>query len=204
MIPTLTFPTFLFHAEHARDGKLFQTAGDLPTDLTDWHDTPQKFDPAYVAPPQAVNDGTVPEDARRTGYVPQPYPSVRYNKLTLAEQTVASAEADALLDPAVWKHSPDPKTWEAEPAVASDGPGESTVAILDDDAPPAATASDEEQKTALHAATVTQIVERVSAISDEALLAKIDGFERDNPKGMRKTVISAVKARLAELHAPVE
>jgi len=204
---TLTFPTFLFHETEAREGKLFQSADDLPADPTGWFDTPQKFDPAYVPPPpSAVPDGALPADARRNGFVPQPYPSVRYNRLTLAEKVVASAEEDDTLDPAVWKHSPDPKTWDEPetPGTVTTQPPRPAGADADDPPPPpAATAPTKaEQRAALYKATVSHIIERVSGMTDRAVLDKIATFEAENPKGTRTTVLKAVKARLKELDAP--
>ena len=56
----LSFPTFLYHAEHAPHGKIFQAESEVPTD-GGWVDNPAKFAADYVAPADVEPaDGSVP------------------------------------------------------------------------------------------------------------------------------------------------
>jgi hypothetical protein len=105
---TLSFPTMLFHKDHAPDGRVFSADVDLPNDLEGWVDTPAKFRADYKDPPPlAVPPGTVPEAERLSGYVPQLFPTWRFPRAGGDPKFVASAEDLAELDPAEWLDTPD-------------------------------------------------------------------------------------------------
>lgn len=205
------YPRFLYHKEEAPSGKLIRSAADEPTG-EGWVDTPQKFDPKYVDPPKLVPDGSVPAD--RPGYIPKAYPSFRYGA-SGETQIVSSAEADAALNPADWKHSPAdflPKT--NAPVMVTPLPPAPPVVIDPlnpppelpvSTAPPMPTLPAEppqlsaaKQKAALYAAPVAQVIANVKTMSDIEKLQMVKGFEETNPS-KRVTVIKAVDARLAEL-----
>src|SRR3954465_1099535 len=95
-----TYPTTLFHKDHAPEGKVFMTEADVPSEDAGWVDTPAAFVPGYQKPPQRVAPDSVPDDAP-AGFVPQPYPSVRYRLGDASSaRVVATAEEDAALDAA--------------------------------------------------------------------------------------------------------
>lgn len=196
----MAYPKFLYHETHAPDGRAIMTEADEPKG-DGWHDTPAKFDPNYVPPPPPlVAEGTVPEAARLAGFVPQAYPSLRYSVHGGEAKRVDSADEDAALDPAVWKHSPDPTSWTTEEPEAPAGADAAVSVTMTTGGVGSATtapSSDDEQKAELYKANVSQIIEKVSAIHDPALLERVAAFETDNPKGPRKTVLQAVKAQLA-------
>jgi hypothetical protein len=186
------YPRFLFHKEHAKDGRLIKSAADEPTG-DGWVDTPAAFEDGYVAPPPQVDAKGLPAAAPTPGHVHKPYPSHRFNQAG-ESCLVKTAEEDAALDAAVWKDTPDPAAF-ADAPPATPPPAPTTPA-----APLTGAAA---QKADLYAATVATVVEKVAAMTDVAALQLVQGFELTNPKGARKTVLAAVVKRLTELGAGV-
>jgi hypothetical protein len=122
------FPTTLFHKDLAPEGQVFMTEADVPSEAG-WVDTPAAFVVGYKKPVQVVAADAIPADAP-AGFVPQPYPSVRYRLGDEASaRTVTTAEEDAELEaaePGVWKHSHDPKAKVNVDAVADPTPARRT------------------------------------------------------------------------------
>lgn len=206
----MAYPKFLYHPELAPAGRLIRDEASEPTE-PGWVDTPQKFDPAYVEPAPIVPEGSVPAD--RPGYVPQPYPSVRYGA-SGETKVVASADEDAALNPADWKHSP-AHFLDEPPAVVAPPPPPAVPVVIDplnpppevptENTPPAPQLKTDppqvgsaKQKAALYAANAADVIDKVKGMSDIATLQMVKGFEESNPS-KRVTVIKAVDKRLADL-----
>jgi hypothetical protein len=201
------FPTTLFHKDLAPEGQVFMTEADVPSEAG-WVDTPAAFVAGYKKPVQVVAADAIPADAP-AGFVPQPYPSVRYRLGDEASaRTVTSAEEDAELEaaePGVWKHSPrsqgqgqrrrgrGPRRRRAGPERAGRPHRRRRAVVLTD-----------AQKAEVHAAKAADLFAKVSGISSPALLAAIAAAEDEKPGGARVTVLKAVKARLAELKVSAE
>lgn len=202
------FPTTLFHKELAPEGQVFMTKADVPSDAG-WVDTPAAFVAGYTKPAPTVAPDSVPADAP-AGFVPQPYPSVRYRLGDEASaRTVASAEEDAELEaaePGVWKHSHDAKAKvNTDPVAAPDAGAADPTALTDlTDAVDAPVVLTDAQKAEVHAAKAVDLFAKVSAISSPKLLEAIAAAESEKPGGARATVLKAVKARLAELKVSAE
>lgn len=200
----MSYPKFLFHREKAAEGQLFASEDDLPKDPTGWVETPAAFDEGYVAPPAPdTAEGSIPEDARRRGYVPAPFPSHRYKKNDADHpKTVNSQEEDDALEaaePGVWKHSPDPKAWADDAAPTGTATGADLA--TGPDAPHGLT---EDQKAEFYAAKVADIVVKLGSVTGVGPLDELAAVEDQNPKGARQTIVKAIKARKAELAVPVE
>lgn len=184
------YPRFLFHKELAKDGRLIKSAAEEPTG-DGWVDTPAAFEEGYVAPPPQVDAKGQPAPAPTPGHVHKPYPSHRFNKAGVS-CLVNTAEEDAALDAAIWKDTPDPAAFpddappSAPPPAAPDGPLTGAAA----------------QKADLYAANAATVVEKVASMTDIAALQLVQGFELANPRGARKTVLTAVVKRLTELGLP--
>jgi hypothetical protein len=193
----LTFPTFLYHKDHAPLGRIFHTAAAVPTE-PGWVETPAKFDPTYVAPPETPEaDGSLPADAP-AGYVPQPYPTHVYHRGTQESRLVADRAAHAALeaaDPGVWINTPDVAAYDARQAASGD------VAATTGADPALPTAGDltADQAAAFAKSTVGQIVDQLQSVTNAGLLAQLETVEGTRAAGPRTTVLKALKARALEL-----
>lgn len=205
-------PCFMFHETleegKFREGKMFKTKEDLEAALTGpdgagWHDTPAKFDPNYKAPVPNPDAADLPEEAVASGFVKEHYPSWRFNVDDKIEaRLVKTAEEDTELDPAVWKHSPDPKTWKGEkPKLIAAPVAAKPAADTGADARAAQVAQDQKDAQELHAANADEVIERVKLQEDRAVLERVRMLEALNPDGPRVTVLRAVKVALDKLTA---
>lgn len=203
------YPAFRYHKELAAEGKLVKTEEEDKALGPDWHDTPEKFDPKYVAPnpedPEAV------AAAMRQAKPAKAYPSHRYKKGDADNpKEVKTAEEDDALEaaePGVWKSTPDPAAWkDGTPlAPAPNQPGQPPAGAPSAQLPPPQAPQPPsppnvivltaEQKLELHTAPLPEIFERLDGISDVARLDAIVAAEEENPNGARKTLLKAVDAR---------
>lgn len=217
-----TLPCFLFHETiedgKYKDGKMFKTQEELDEALTGpdaagWHDTPAKFDPNYKAPAVNPDAADLPEEAVARGFVKEHYPSFRFHVDGKTEpKVVKNADEDADLDPAVWKHSPDPKTWTVDepktpakpnPAMslANQQQGNAPNTDAAADARAAQVAQDQKDAAELHAANADEVIDKIKGQTDKAVLERVRQLEALNPEGPRVTILRAVKASLDKLTA---
>lgn len=200
----LSFPTFLYHAEHAPHGKIFQAESDVPTDAG-WVDNPAKFAADYVAPQDVEPaDGTVPADAAAAGYKPAHYPAHLYHRETKDVVTVESPEAHAALEvkfPNTYLDTPDVAAHAARQARAAAGDASSTAPVAPAFSDAAVVTLSEDQKAAFAKANVPQVIEQLETISNPALVAALQAAEDGRPGGPRTTVVKALKARALTLAA---
>lgn len=213
---------FLFHKDHAPEGQFFSAADDDP-DGAGWHDTPEKFDPKYKAPPPpSTEPGTVPDEARKKGFVPTPYPSHRFHIDGVQEKLVHTAEDDEAHDPKVWKHSPDPKTWDekpraakaaaaAVPAAAGRKRGKASKVAAEPGSVAAAPAPaadgsvvlTDAQIAAFYKSGIGEIAAQLEAVQSLPMLTALAEAEATNAKP-RAAVAKAIKARTKALQVGSE
>lgn len=198
----VTFPTFLFHKEHAPDGRIFHSAAAVPTE-DGWVDTPAKFATDYVEPPTAaVADDSVPEDARRNGYVPAHYPAHLYHRETKDVVTVESFEAHAALElkfPGTYIDTPDADAYAQRRTRADAGDRDVTAPVPPTFSTAAVVTLSAEQQASFAKATIPQVIEQLEQISNPALIVALQAAEDGRANGPRVSVVKALKARLAEL-----
>lgn len=209
----MSYPTFLYHETEAPEGRLIPNAEKEAELGPGWVDTPEAFKPGYKKPEPKIAAGTIPEEAARQGYTPQPFPAHYYNR-SGESRLVSGAEELATLDLAEWKDTPDltAKVWRSPAAVVAaavaltarvppslDGAGTAT------EPPPVVPTFvlTDEQKTEFGKATVAQIVEKLEAIDNVTMLDALADAEAASEKP-RKGVLLAIKARHAVLLAPAE
>lgn len=175
------YPAQRYHKTLAPEGKAIrdpdQEAREAPAS-EGWVDTPAKFDQAYVALTEDPPEGTPFESYVAPAKDPIAYPAMRYTR-DGQEQTVATAEQDAALDPAIWKDTPDPAAWDV----------------------PVTSAAASEDPDPMHAMTVAQIAEVVETVTSPDELDLITGREAVRPDGARKGVLAAIEARRKALTA---
>lgn len=197
------YPTFLYHQTEAPDGKYIKTVEAWPSG-TGWVDSPAKFDPDYVAPPN-VEDGTLPREAALAGYVPQLFPLHLYRKgdpdqplEVKSREHLAELEATGKYVPGLYRESPDPKhkCWLDAPAPPA--PAAPIRPTLDVPTPEQV----EKRKAALFGQTVDQVAADVAKETDVAVLQVAREYETANPRGARQGVYKAIDKRIAELTPP--
>jgi hypothetical protein len=193
-------PTILYHKDHAPEGRAFMTDDQLPESLDGWHDTPAKFDPKYVPPPDLVEEGVVSAEEKAKGYAPVRYPTLLYQRGDADHpRRVESLDHHRDLEqtePGVWKDTYDPQAWEA----AADAPDSPGPALADS---PAVVSLTPDQVQEFYKATVGQIVVRLDGISTPAMLDALQAIEDANPR-TRSSVLKAIAARKAALLVPAE
>lgn len=197
------YPRFAYHKTLAHEGRLIKSAEDEPTE-EGWVDTPAKFDPNYVEPPQiGAAPGTVPEEARRRGFVPQQYPAKRYHQVTGEDRRVESAQEDGALDPSVWKDTPPASVEVPAPAQAP-----AAAASSGNSAPAGTTMTEEEKKAAaelnakaaeLHGTAVDKVLDALKGCDDPDFLSRITEMEALNPAGPRMSLVKAIKKQIEGL-----
>lgn len=200
--PDKRYPRWAYHPTLAKDGKLIKSEADEPTD-EGWVDTPAAFAADYKAPEPVDHPEGLAGESRVTQKAHEHYPSWRYHVDGKPEPIlVKDADADAALDAAVWKTSPDPKHWGSDASLfARPKPGPA--------APPSAATvaqqkEDEAQRNELWAADGNAVIARVKALDSREMLERIRAFEALNPEGPRVGILKAVKATLDTLTEPVQ
>jgi len=199
----MSYPKILYHATLAREGQRFLTALDEPAADAGWVDTPEKFNPDYVAPTPVEG-----QSATRPGYVPKKYPTILYRRDGEAKRVLSIEDARALAarEPGEWADHPD-GPWGPAPDAPAPTVAPPVAPVATPAAPPPApppTGDPLAEAASQYAATVAEIADHLPSIKDKAVLEKILAYEEDNPKGPRIGVVKAVAKRLDELPpAPV-
>lgn len=177
------YPCVRYHKTLAPEGRQINSPAQEAELGDGWVDTPAAFAPGYVALTSDPPEGTAMDTVVLPSKPLDLYPAMRYAR-DGRSVTVRSAGEDQALDPAEWKDTPDPKAWEA-----------AAVAPPPVVAPPPLTTEPVQPADPLFATTVAAIEDMVSEITDGAALDALAAREALNPKGARKGVIAAIKAR---------
>lgn len=201
----LVFPLFLFHPEHAVDGKIFHNAESLPKDGEGWVDTPAAFEPDYVKPAPPPDATSSSEYARRAGKPVIRFPAHFYRKNRPDDPcTVRNAQEYEALDKDVWRDTYAASAWDDAPADEpdeTDGVQTERRASSRPEVPMVPLTPDQAQK--LWSAKVPEVIKAIDGMTLEQtkILSEAEGM---NPAGARKTVVQAIRARQALLKASQE
>lgn len=183
------YPAIRYHKTLAPEGREVKNAAAAAELGEGWVRTPAAFVDGYVEQPE-LDEGAPLDDVVTAGKEYIPYPAMRYAR-DGRECVVKTLEEDHDLDPAIWKHTPDPAAWGDAPALPPPDP-----AVV-------ATAAASQIAASLYYLNAAESTALVNGADTEEKLAAIETAEKAHPKfeGGRTSVLRAIEERREALTA---